>query len=322
MPAPKVRQRVTLLYRGVKLGVELLALLGEERAVNVISTPLELAKDGPPTDVVVVDVPAEDRRTVCEEVRRHYRGPLIVLLSQQDNSHDLPTDRSWTLLTRPFSMRELAVALAASTTPPPPVPDPARRLRLLRPHRAQDRRTKAGPDTGRSTVGQAIPPPKRRWRKRRAVRVSAISIVAALLFMGAFALVNQRDPCGPGCDELTGADLTSPPSTTVGPLGAVPYTADPEVGVVGPTTTETSGRPTADEGSGIVGATDSPARISTSTASPSEAPTPTTSKNPNRPPPSAPSTIAPTTSKPRAPTTTVTTTTTPTTTTTTITTEP
>jgi hypothetical protein len=320
MPAPKVRQRVTLLYRGVKLGVELLALLGEERAVNVISTPLELAKDGPPADVVVVDVPAEDRRTVCEEVRRHYRGPLIVLLDQRDNSHHLPPDRSRTLLTRPFSMRELAVALAASASPPP-VPEVAAGLRLLLPHGAQNRKTGPGPNTGRSTIGQAVPRLMRSWRERRLVRMSIIAIMAALLFMGAFALVNQSDPCGPGCDELTGADLTSPSSTTVGAVGAVPYTADPGVGVVGPTTTETSANPAADEGSGIVVATDSPARISTSTASSSGAPPPTSSKDPSPPPPSAPSTMAPTTSRPRPPTTTATTTPT-TTTTTTTTTEP
>ena len=65
MPAPKVPQRVTLLYRGVRPGVELLALLGEDRAVNVIKAPLELSSGGPP-DVVIVDVPAEDRPAVCE----------------------------------------------------------------------------------------------------------------------------------------------------------------------------------------------------------------------------------------------------------------
>src|SRR5918992_3724432 len=114
MPVPTGPQRVTLLYRGVRPGVELLALLGEDRAVNVIEAPLELAGSGPPADVVVVDVPAEDRRAVCEPVRHHYRGPLIVLLHPGDNSHDLPPDRSRTLLSRPFSLQELVVAVAAS----------------------------------------------------------------------------------------------------------------------------------------------------------------------------------------------------------------
>jgi hypothetical protein len=298
----------------VKLGVELLALLGEERAVNVIRAPLELAKDGTPADVVVVDVPAEDRRTVCEEIRRHYRGPLIVLLDQRNNSHDLPPDRSRTLLARPFSMRELAVALAASASIPPAL-EPARRLQLLLPHGVQDRRNGPGPDTGRGTVGQAVPRLVRSWRERRLVRISIISIVAALLFIGAFALVNQTDPCGPGCDELTGADLTSPSSSTVGAVGAGPYTTDPRLGVVGPTTTEPSVGPAADDGSPSDGSTNSGARISTTTAWSSGAPAPTSSKDPSRPQPSTPSTVASTTTKPRAPTTTATTTTTPTTTT-------
>src|SRR5687767_14902546 len=137
MPAPTVPQRVTLLYRGLRPGVELLALLGEDRAVNVIKAPLELSTGGPPADVVIVDVPAEDRRVVCEQVREHYRGPLILPLHPGDSSHDLPPDRSRTLLTRPFSLRELAVAVAASA-PAPPASDPAGRLGLFLPHGAED----------------------------------------------------------------------------------------------------------------------------------------------------------------------------------------
>src|SRR4029453_13095096 len=143
MPAPKVPQRVTLMYGGVRPGVELLALLGEDRAVNAIKAPLELSRDGPPADVVVVDVPAGDRRAVCEQVRQHYRGPLIVLLHPADNSHDLPPDRNRTLLTRPFSLRELTVAVAASA-PAPPASDPAGRPGPLLPHGDQDGR--ADPD--------------------------------------------------------------------------------------------------------------------------------------------------------------------------------
>ena len=43
MSAPKVPQRVILLYRGVRPGVELLALLGDDRAVSVIKAPPELS---------------------------------------------------------------------------------------------------------------------------------------------------------------------------------------------------------------------------------------------------------------------------------------
>ena len=321
MPGPNAPQRVTLLYRGVRLGAELLALLGEERQIDVINSPIKLAKGRPPADVVVIDVPAQDRRAACEQVRRHHRGRLIVLLGLGDSSHDLPPDHNRTVLTRPFSMHQLSAALAVST-PTRPTSDPAGVLRLALARGAQTGRTEPTPGAGPGTVAPAVPRPARSWRERRLMRVSAISITAALLFMGAFALVNKSGRCGPGCDELTGADLTSPSSTTVGAVGAGAYTADPGIGVVGSTTTASSVDPTADEGSGSDGATSSPARISATTAWSSGAPTPTSSKDPSRSQPSAPSTIASTTTKPRAPTTTAPTTTTPTTTTITTTTGP
>jgi hypothetical protein len=310
MPAPKVPQRVTLLYRGVQPGVGLLALLGQERAVNVISAPLELARGGQPADVVVVDVPAEDRRAVCEQVRHHYHGPLIVLLHPRDDSHDLPPDRSRTLLTRPFSMRKLAVALAASA-PAPPASDPTGRLLVLPPHGGQDREANPGPDEGRSTVPQAVPRLVRSWRERRLVRASAILAAAAVAFIGAFGLVNQSDSCPPRCDELTGVDdLTSSSGTPVPAVGVGPDTIDSGVVVAGPTTTGPSAGPTAVGGSRTDAATGGATRISTTTSRSSGAPSPTLPPDPTRPQPSASSPTAPTTTRPRPSTTTTSSTTT------------
>jgi hypothetical protein len=313
MPAPKVPQRVTLLYRGVRPGVELLGLLGEDRAVNVIKAPLELSRGGPPADVVIVDVPAEDRRVVCEQVRQHYRGPLIVLLHPADNSHDLPPDPSRTLLTRPFSLRELTVAVAASA-PAPPASDPAGRLGSLLPHGTQDRRANPDWDKRGSTVAPAVPRLVRSWRKRRLVRVSAILVPAALAFIGAFGLANQSDDCSPRCDELTGADdLTSSSGTTVQAVGVGPETIDSGVGVAGPTTTDPSLGPTAVGGSRTDTPTGGATRISTTTSWPSRVPSPTSPPDPTRPQPSASSTTAPTTTRPRPSTTTTTSSTTTTT---------
>jgi hypothetical protein len=314
MPAPTVPQRVTLLYRGVRPGAELLALLGEELAVNEISEPLELARGGPPPDVVVVDVPAEDRRAVCERVRHHYRGPLVVLLHPEDNSHNLPPDRSRTLLTRPFSMRELAVALATSA-PAAPAADWTGRLRLLPPHRARDQRTNPGKEP--STVAQAVPRLVQSWREHRLVRASAIVAAAALAFMGAFALANPSDRCPPRCDELTGADdLTSSSGTTVQPVGVGPETIDSGVDMPGPTTTVPSSGPTAVGGNRTDAATSGATRSSTTTSRSSGVPSPTSPPDPTRPQPGASSTTAPTT-RPRPTTTTASSSTTTTTTTTT-----
>lgn len=314
MPAPKVPQRVTLLYRGVRPGVELLALLGEDRAVNVVKAPLELSRGGPPADVVIVDIPAEDRRAICEQVRDHYRGPLIVLLHPADNSHDLPPDRSRTLLTRPFSLRELVVAVAASA-PAPPALDPAGRLGLLLPHGAQDRTANPDWDKGPSAVAQAVPRLGRSWRERRLVRVLAILVPAALAFVGAFGLADQSDRCPPRCDELTGADdLTSSSGTTVQAVGVGPETIDSGVGVAGPTTTDPSVGPTAVGGNRTVAPTSGATRIATTTSRSGRVAGPTSPPDPTRPQPSASSTTAPTTTRPRPSTTTTTTSSTTTTT--------
>jgi hypothetical protein len=307
---PNAPQRVTLLYRGARLGAELLALLGEERLVNVISSPAELAKGGPPGDVVVVDVPSQDRRAACEQVRRHYQGRLIVLLNLGDNSRDLPPDHSRVLLTRPFSMRDLSVALAGSR-PTQPTLDPAGHLRLVLPHGVQDR--------GRSDhVVPAAPRPVRSWRDRRTLRISVIAIAAALAFTGAFALVNRSNGCGPGCDELTGADRTSPSGTAfqAAPMG--PATTESGVGTVASTTTVPSAGPVAEGGLLTDAASSGAAPIAPTTAGRIAAPGPTAPPDPTRPQTTATPSTAPKTTTTRASTTTTTTSTTTTTTTTTI----
>jgi hypothetical protein len=313
-------QSVTFLYRGVRLGTELLALLGEQRRVNVIGSPVELAK-GPATDVVVVDVPAQDRWAACEQVRRHYRGPLIVLLGQGESGRALPPDHNRTLLTRPFSIRQLSVALAMPT-PTLPSWDQAGHLQLVPSSVARSGGTKSSPGPARGLAAQAAPRRPRSWRDRRLVRVSAISIMAALLFMGAFAVVSQGDRCGPGCDKLAGADLVSPSSVTVPLSQDGPAGTGPGAGRVDPTANDPGTGPTANGESRVDGAASDPTPSSATSASSSGAPTPTsapdpTSAPPTRPQPTAAPTTAPTTTRPKTSTSTSTTATTATTTTTT-----
>jgi hypothetical protein len=313
MPGTDVPQRVSFLYRGVRPGAELLALHGEHRHVNVISSPVELV-NGPPSDVVVIDVPAPDRRAVCEQVRRQHRGPMIVLLGRGETGHALPPDHNRTLLTHPFSIRRLSVALAMPT-PTLPTWDPAAHLQLVPSRVARA----AGLDTSRDAAARLVaasaPPPARSWRERRLVRVSAISVIAALLFMGAFAVVSQVNRCGPGCDELTGADLVAPPSSGTAPLGvAGPDTTGPGASRVGPTTSDPGAGPKANGESRVDGdGTDATSSSATSASlSGAPAPDPTSPPDPTRP--------QPTTTRPKASTSTSTTATTATTTTTTTTT--
>jgi hypothetical protein len=314
MPGTDVPQRVTVLYRGVRLGAGLLALQGEHRHVTVIGSPVELV-NGPPADVVVIDVPAPDRGAVCEQVRRHHRGRLIVLLGQGESGRDLPPDHNRTLLTHPFSIRRLSVALAMPT-PTLPAWDPAAHLQLVPSPVARA----GGLDTSRGAaprlVAQAVPRLVRSWRERRLVRVSAMSVMAVLLFMSAFAVVSQEDGCGSGCDELTGADLVAPPSSTTAPLGeAGPDMTGPGASRVDPTTSDPGAGPTANGESQVdrAGTGATPSSATSASLSGAPAPDPTSPPGPTRPQP----TTAPTTTRPKTSTSTSTSTTATTATTTT-----
>src|SRR4029453_18967583 len=97
----------------------------------------------------------------------------------------LPPDRSRTLLSRPFSLRELAVAVAAST-PASPAPGPPGSRGLLPPQGTQDRRANPDSEKGRSTAAPALPRLVRSWRKRRLVRMSAILCTAPLGLLALF----------------------------------------------------------------------------------------------------------------------------------------
>jgi hypothetical protein len=256
-------QSVTLLYWGERRRTELLALLGQERQLNVTTSPVELAKGGQSADVIVIDVPTVIRRVHCEWVRRHYRGRLIVLLEPGDSGHDLPPDHNRTVLTRPFSVQELSAALAGSAPPQPPS-DRADDPRTVLPRRAQAHETTSRLGRGRSLVAHVVPRLVRSWWERRLVRVSAISVMAALVFMVAFALFTQGAGCGSACDELTGADLTLP-STTVTAVVAGPATTASSATIADPTTTDPSVGPIADAASRIDGATDATPQIARTT---------------------------------------------------------
>jgi hypothetical protein len=298
---------VTLVSWGKVLEVGLRLLLVQERQLQVISSPVELAKGIPSADVVVVDVPAEDRRAACERVRRHHRGRLLVLLDPGDSRDDLPPYPHQTLLTRPFFVYELSAALAGSR-PTQPTPDPANQPPAVLPRKPlfPRARSRLGSD---GVVAHVVLGLMRSWRERRLVGLSAVSLTAVLLVGVVFVLIAQGAGCGLACDELTGADRTSPPRTTVIAVG--PATTASSVGLVGPTTTDSSVDPTTGGRSRVNSATSRPG-IAKATAESSGTPRSTSPPDPTPPPTAAPTT-APTTTTPK-PSTTITTTTTTTTT--------
>jgi hypothetical protein len=151
----------------------------------------------------VVDVPRPVRRSVCEQVRGHYHGRLIVLLDPWDSHDDLPPDHDRMLLARPFSGQELLAALTGSApcqVPSDPADDPGK----VAPRTAHAHTVISRLDRGRSLAAQVVPWLLGSWWERRLALVSAISLIAPLAVTVAFALVNQDAGCGVACDELTG----------------------------------------------------------------------------------------------------------------------
>ena len=303
-------QSVTLVSWGKVLEVGLRLLLVQERQLQVISSPVELAKGIPPADVVVVDVPAQDRRVACEQVHCHHRGRLLVLLDPGDSRHDLPPYPHQTLLTRPFFVYELSAALAGSG-PTQPTSDPANQPPAVLPRKplSPRARSRLGSD---GVVARDVLGLMRSWRERRLVGLSAVSLTAVLLVGVAFVLITQGAGCGLACDELTGADRTSPSRTTVSAVG--PATTASSVELVGPTTTDSSVDLTTGGRSRVDAATSSRPGTARATAESSGTPRSTSPPDPTPPPPTAAPITAPTTTTPK-PSTTITTTTTTTTTT-------
>jgi hypothetical protein len=291
-----VPERVILFYWGERPPTTMLALVVEERQLQLISSPVELAGGGPPADVVVVDVPAKYRRAACEQVRRHYRGRLVVLLDPEDSSYDLPPDPNRTLLTYPFGLHELSAALAGSASVQP-TGDP----RLIQPPKAQVEDADSSPGMERRVVAEVVPWLAQSWWERRLVRLSTISVTAALLLVVAFVLVTRGTDCGPACDRLTGPDLTAPSSSTV------------TAAAVGPTATASSMGPAAAGGSQADPPTSSSPGRTRTAAGPSGASSPSSPPDPTRPSSTAP---PPTTAPPTTTTSTATTTTSTATTTT------
>jgi hypothetical protein len=305
-----VPQSVTLVSWGKVLEVGFRLLLGQERQLQVIRSPVELAKSLPPADVVVVDVPAQDRRPVCEQVRRHHRGRLLVLLDPGDSGQDLPPNPNQTLLTRPFFVYELSAALAGSG-PAQPALDPATQPPPVLPRTTLARRARSRLGSCGGVATQLVLGVMRSWRERRLVGLSAISLTAVLLVGVAVVLISQGAGCGSACDELTGTDFTFPSGTTVTPAGQGRTASG--AGLVGPTMTDSSVDPATAGRSRVRAATTSRPGIARTTAGSSVTPSPTSAPDPTRPPPTTAPTTAPTTTSPKP----STTATTPTTTTTT-----
>ena len=323
-PGELHRRWVVLLAESAGLAAVLNHLLDPTDRLSRIGSLRELAESRAveSADVVVLDLPVEDRADAFGQIRRRFLGPVVVLVAKGDKGGGLHLDDAATLLTRPFSTEELGAALAVPGRPASPSPWFGTLAALS---------IGAGPSAAASTgVGTPVPPagagavdlkaaarqaPVRRdpaappgqldlidrvqrllitltqgWQARRRVRVAGFSIFALVAFTVAFALASQGR-CGPGCDAF--GTVFSPIPTIAPASSLAPSTTGPKR-----STTTTAGYLGTGATRGISGGrlatTTNARRATTTTVKPTVGSSGTTT--PTRPPTTLPPTTqAPTT---------------------------
>jgi hypothetical protein len=318
---------VVLLAESAGLAAVLNHLLDPADRLSRIGSLRELAGSRAldSADVVVLDMPVEDRADAFGQVRRRFLGPVVVLVAKGERGRGLHLDDAATLLTRPFSTEDLGAALAvpgrpasslpspwfgtptaatlaaASTgtgTPAPPAGAGAVDLKAAA-RQAPVRRAPAAPPGQLDLIDRAqrlLITLTQGWQARRRVRVAGFSIFALVAFTVAFALASQGR-CGPGCDAF--GTVFSPMPTIAPASSLAPTTTGPKR-----STTTTAATP----GTGAFGGISGGGRAGTTTTTEPRATTTTRKPATTRPP-----TTRPATTQTTAPPTTTTTTAPPTT---------
>jgi hypothetical protein len=234
-PGDLHRRRVLLVAESAGLAAVLHHLLDPADRLSRLGSLRELAESRAleAADVVVLDVPPEDRAAAVDQVRRRYLGPLVVLVDRKEGMAGLHLDDACRLLPRPFSAEELGAALAG-----PGLPGAAPRILAPDPAAtAADPVDPADPKAAarQAPVQRAAPTPPGRldlvdrvlrllaaltqgWQARRRVRVAGFSAFALVAFTVAFALAAQGGRCGPGCD---GFGTGFSPAPTIAPASSL-----------------------------------------------------------------------------------------------------
>ena len=338
-PGEPPRRRVLLLAESAGLAAVLHHLLDPADRLSRLGTLRELAETRAleSADVVILDVPAEDRAAAVGQIRRRYLGPLVVLVAKGDDTSGLRPDDAATLLTRPFSAAALSDALAphgqrfgpfwatvrsaapavagepATTGPVAPgttAPTrPAEPARTMVDPKATARKAPVQPAPP-AAPGQAGPVEKvqraliavtQGWKARRRVRVAGFSAFALVAFTVAFALASQGR-CGPGCDAF--GTVFSPGPTIAASQSTAPSTTGPKRSTT-TTAARAGGSPGTGAFRGISGgrlATTTTRQATTTTRKPVVTTRPATTRpattKPTTPPTTAPPTTAPPTTAP------------------------
>ena len=114
---------VLLISSDPFLGASLEALAsGRVRVARLDPSRRPAAWPGEPAATVVLDVTARQRDALHAWVRRHHRGPLVVLLKPGERAPASPPDPASVVVGRPLRLPDLVAVLEH---PPAPLPDPA-----------------------------------------------------------------------------------------------------------------------------------------------------------------------------------------------------
>jgi hypothetical protein len=155
-----VAEPVLLISSDPFLGASLEALAGGRvRVARLDPSRRHAAWPGEPAGTVVLDVTAGQRQALHDWVRRHHRGPLVVLLKPGERAPSLPPDPDRVVVGRPFRMADLVWVLDQAPPPPSdPPPDPAPAARAptdLLQASAEQRRRRLGSLTAAPPAGPA-----------------------------------------------------------------------------------------------------------------------------------------------------------------------
>jgi len=123
-PAPR---QIVLLSRDTSLVALFAAALSSQDELTVVESVGELAAElSSDTDAVMLDLPAEIRRELYEQVRERYRGRLLMAADHESETREWPADHARRFLIRPFPVAELAKGLRMPIAPVPlPSAEPA-----------------------------------------------------------------------------------------------------------------------------------------------------------------------------------------------------
>jgi hypothetical protein len=188
-----VAEPVLLISSDPFLGASLEALAGGRvRVARLDPSRRHAAWPGEPAGTVVLDVTAGQRQALHDWVRRHHRGPLVVLLKPGERAPSLPPDPDRVVVGRPFRLADLVWVLeqapppAPDPPPDPPADPPADRATSPAPVVTATRRELPRPDW--PTAATRLQAPRRRpaGRGRRVAGQLLVVVLVLLILAGAW----------------------------------------------------------------------------------------------------------------------------------------